>query len=236
MDNRTYYDEFSHRYEDERGRGYHALVDDLEVDLALRYARGARVFEAGCGTGLILHRLAGEAAHAVGLDLSAGMLRHARRRGLRVVQGSITDLPFPDASFDVVCSFKVLAHVARIEAALAELSRVTRPGGHMILEFYNPRSLRTLIKRIKRPTAVGDGVHDEHVYTRYDSLAAIERFLPPRHDVIDMRGVRVVTPVSTVFKVPPMARLFRYLEWKAADAPVLRRFGGFLIVVVRKPA
>jgi ubiquinone/menaquinone biosynthesis C-methylase UbiE len=235
LENRAYYDQFSHRYEDERSRGYHALIDDLEVDLALRYTAGARVLEAGCGTGLILQRLAPRAAAAVGLDLSTGMLRRARERGLPVVQGSITDLPFPDAAFDVVCSFKVLAHVARIHDALAELSRVTRPGGHLVLEFYNPLSLRWLIKRMKPPTAISDRAHDGEVYTRYDSMAAIERALPPGHAVVDLRGVRVVTPFSAVFKVPPIDRLFRYLEWRACDAPLLRRLGGFLIVVVRKP-
>ncbi|MSP62481.1 MAG: class I SAM-dependent methyltransferase [Myxococcales bacterium] len=233
--NRAYYDEFSHRYEAERGHGYHALIDDLEVDLALRYVRGARVLEAGCGTGLISERLAPHAGSLVGLDLSSGMLRHAARRGLTVVQGSVTDLPFPDESFDVVCSFKVLAHVTRIEQALRELSRVTRPGGHLILEFYNPLSLRYLVKRLKRPTAISEGTTDEAVFTRYDTLDAVRRALPPAHRVVDLRGVRVVTPVSTVFKVATVGRLFRYLEWKACDAPVLRRLGGFLIVVAEKP-
>ena len=234
-ENRTYYDEFSHRYEAERGRGYHALIDDLEVDLALRYSRGARLLEAGCGTGLILDRLAPYARRAVGVDLSSGMLGHARRRGLQVVQGSITHLPFPDHEFDVVCSFKVLAHVERIHDAVAEMSRVTRPGGHLLLEFYNPWSLRYLVKRLKPPTAISERTSDDAVYTRYDSLGAVRRLLPPGHRVVDLRGVRVVTPVSTVFKLPPVGGLFRWLEHQACDAPVVRRFGGFLIVVVRKP-
>jgi ubiquinone/menaquinone biosynthesis C-methylase UbiE len=238
MDNRRYYDEFSTHYERERHDGYHRLIDRLEVDLALRYARGRDVLEAGCGTGLILRALAAEARRAVGLDLSAGMLRRAAGRGLTVVQGSIVDLPFADASFDVVCSFKVLAHVEHIERAVAELARVTRPGGVMVLEFYNPYSLRYLVKRLKRPTplAAEHAVNDEHVYTRYDTLADIERYLPPGHEVIDMRGVRVVTPVSTVHKLPLVREVFAFLEQRAADAPGLRRLGGFLAVVVRKPS
>lgn len=234
--NRDYYDEFSHSYEHGRDRGYHALIDELEVDLVLRYARGANVLEAGCGTGLILKELAPHARRAVGVDLSAGMLAHAQRRGLPVVQASVTDLPFPDASFDVVCSFKVLAHVERIRDALAELSRITRPGGHLVLEFYNPMSLRGLVKWLKPPTRIADGTHDEHVYTRYDTLDQVRAMLPPGHEVVDIRGVRVVTPTAAVFNVAPVARLFHFLEWKAADAPILRRLGGFLIVVVRKPA
>jgi len=63
-----------------------------------------------------------------------------------VVQGSVTDIPFPDARFDVVYSFKVLAHVERIREALAEMARVLRPGGYLLAEFYNPLSLRGLIK------------------------------------------------------------------------------------------
>jgi ubiquinone/menaquinone biosynthesis C-methylase UbiE len=236
LHNRAYYDEFSQRYEHGRHDGYHALIDALEIELALRYATGKRVLEAGCGTGLILRALAPHAERAVGIDLSAGMLSHARRRGLRVAQASVTELPFADASFDVVCSFKVLAHVQPIAQAVAELSRVTRPGGHLLLEFYNPYSLRGLVKRLKPPTTISGRVHDEHVYTRYDTLADIERILPPGHAIVDLRGVRVVTPAAAAFAIRPLGRILGYLERAAADAPGLRRLGGFLIAVVRKPA
>ena len=54
MDNRSYYDDFAGWYERERGRGYHRLLDDLELELVRRYGAGKLVLEAGCGTGLLL--------------------------------------------------------------------------------------------------------------------------------------------------------------------------------------
>ena len=123
---RTYYDEFSHAYEARRRPndpgGYHALIDDLEIELTERYGAGKDVLECGCGTGLILERIKGYARRAVGIDLSPGMLDHARARGLEVREGSVTALPFEDATFDVTCSFKVLAHVPDIGRALAEMT------------------------------------------------------------------------------------------------------------------
>src|SRR5438045_9522240 len=116
MDTKRYYDEFAGWYERERGRGYHQLIDDLEIEVVERYSRGASVLEAGCGTGLLLQRVARSAGEAWGLDLSSGMLAKARARGLNVVQGSGPDLPFPGRPFDVVYSFTGLAHAERIRA------------------------------------------------------------------------------------------------------------------------
>jgi ubiquinone/menaquinone biosynthesis C-methylase UbiE len=231
---KDYYDEFSAWYERDRGRGYHQLVDDLEVELVERYGRGASVLEAGCGTGLILERVARFAGEAWGFDLSPGMLAGARGRGLAAVQASVEAVPFPDARFDVVYSFKVLAHVERIREALAELARVTRPGGYLLLEFYNPFSLRGLIKRWKPPSAISGRTSDEAVYTRYDDLAAVRSYLPPGISVVTMRGVRVVTPFAGVYRVAPLARLFGELERRLADIPGIRQLGGFLIVVLQK--
>jgi SAM-dependent methyltransferase len=234
--NRDYYDEFSGWYERERGRGYHEMLDELEADLVLRHGHGARVLEAGCGTGLVLERLRAGAPAAVGIDLSRGMLGRARQRGLPVAQADLLHLPFPDGAFDVVCSFKVLAHVERIEAAVAELARVTRPGGLLVLEFYNRWSLRYLVKRLKAPTRISERETDDAVFTRYDDLEDARRYLPAGFEVVGVRGVRVVTPVSHVFRLAPVGRAFRALERAACDAPILRRLGGFLVLVVRKPA
>jgi SAM-dependent methyltransferase len=135
-----------------------------------------------------------------------------------------------------VCSFKVLAHVAPITAAVAELARVTRPGGLLVLEFYNRHSLRYLIKRLKRPSRISERETDAAVFTRYDSLADVRGYLPDGLEIEAVHGLRVVTPFSQVFRVPPLAALFRGLERRACDAPGLRRLGGFLIVVARKTA
>ncbi len=234
MQTKQYYDEFAGWYERERGRGYHQLLDDLEVDLVARYGRGAAVLEAGCGTGLLLERVRAFAAEAVGADLSAGMLAKARDRGLTVAQASITALPFPAERFDVVYSVKVLAHVEAIREAVAEMARVTRRGGHLLLEFYNPRSLRYLVKRLKPAQAVSATTTDAAVYTRYDTFATARSYVPPDCRVVGVRGVRVATPVAAAHRLPFVGAALRRLEWALADAPLLNRLGGFLILVVEK--
>ncbi|HVV48393.1 MAG TPA: methyltransferase domain-containing protein, partial [Polyangia bacterium] len=97
----AYYDRFAAGYEAERHHGYHRLIDELELDLVRRFGAGRDVFEAGCGTGLLLREAAQVARKAVGLDLSRGMLAPARARGLSVLQGSLTEVPLPSGSFDL---------------------------------------------------------------------------------------------------------------------------------------
>ena len=66
-----YYDRFAETYENERHGGYHRLIDELELDLVRRYGAGKDVFEAGCGTGLLLssHPAVQEAETSVAVGL-----------------------------------------------------------------------------------------------------------------------------------------------------------------------
>lgn len=231
--NRAYYDDFSESYERERGHGYHQMLDDLELRICAPLATGRRVLEAGCGTGLILGRLAKHADSAWGVDISPGMVRVAKQRGLSVVLGSVTNLPFADDSFDLVCSFKVLAHVPDIGAALRELARVTRPGGQLVLEFYNPFSLRYLAKRIAGPQPISNGRDEADVYTRWDPPHVLPRLMPPNVSLEGIRGVRVFTPAAFVHRLPLLSRALRVAEQVALDSP-LRYFGGFTVAILRK--
>lgn len=233
-DNRSYYDDFASWYERERHHGYHALIDQLQVEIARPLAEGRDALEVGCGTGMILKEIAPHARHAVGVDISRGMLEQAHQRGLDVVEGSATDLPFADASFDAVYSFKVLAHVQDIARAMSEVSRVLRPGGRAALEFYNRRSLRYVIKRLKRPHAVSETTTDDQVYTRYDSIEDVKGYLPPDLSVEGVRGIRVFTPFAQVHRVPVVAQAFGKAERIARDRPLTAGFGGFLVVMVQK--
>ena len=73
-DNRSYYDDFAGWYERARHDGYHALIDQLQLEVAKPLAAGRDALEVGCGTGMILKELAPVARRAVGIDLSP---RHA---------------------------------------------------------------------------------------------------------------------------------------------------------------
>jgi len=233
MDPRAYYDVMAAGYEAGRHAGYHRFLDEAEVASVADLVRGRDVLEVGCGTGLILARLARLARRAVGVDLSPGMLAVARDRGLDVVEGDATALPFPDASFDAVVSFKVLAHVPDIRAALSEMARVARPGGIVAAEFYNRRSLRTLFKRVKGPSPIGGGVHDTDVFTRYDSLADVRSYLPAGLEVIRIRGIRVAVPVVALMRIPLIGPAIVWQE-RWLGRTWLARLGGFLVVVARK--
>jgi ubiquinone/menaquinone biosynthesis C-methylase UbiE len=237
--NERYYDAFAANYERQRGEqsrgGYHDLLDELEADFVRRFATDKDVLEVGCGTGLVLERIARFARVARGVDISAKMLERARQRELDVQVGSATALPFPDASFDVACSFKVLAHVQAIETALAEMARVVRPGGHVIAEFYNPYSLRALVKRLAPAGKIAEGVSEANVFVRYDSPKDVAALIPKGCRLIDSRGVRVVIPSAGVMRVPVLRTAFRLAERRLCDSP-LNRFGGFWIAALLKEA
>jgi ubiquinone/menaquinone biosynthesis C-methylase UbiE len=114
-----------------------------ERPLFARYglARGARVLDAGCGTGEIASRLAEllEGAQVLGIDILQGPLdlasaRYARfGERLRFELRSIFKTELPAASFDLVVCRHVLQSVPHAERILAELARLTRPGGHLHL-------------------------------------------------------------------------------------------------------
>lgn len=97
---------------------------------------GSRVLEVGCGTGRTSCYLARQGVQVTALDLRDDMLAKARRRAtaekaaVAFVQGSITDLPFPDDSFDIVLAESVTIF-ADIPLALREYRRVLRPEGRL---------------------------------------------------------------------------------------------------------
>ena len=161
------------------------------------------------------------------------MLAKARERGLDVREGSVTSLPFDDASFDVTCSFKVLAHVPEIGRALAEMTRVTRPGGVVLAEFYNPMSLRALAKRVGGPGKISDATRESAVYTRMDAPWIIPRLLPPGVKIEAQRGVRIVTPAAFAMRVPGLRRVLVERRALARRHPAAF-FGGFYVVALRK--
>ncbi len=106
---------------------------------------GKDVLEIGCGSAPCSRWLAGRGARAVGLDLSAGMLRRGADVIARggpaplLVQGEAERLPFADGSFDIACSaFGAVPFVAEPWRVMTEVARVLRPGGRWVFAVNHP--------------------------------------------------------------------------------------------------
>ena len=147
---------------------------------------GGRILEVGVGTGI---SLPGYSAHnrIVGIDLSAAMLRKARRRvaNLSLTNVEILEvmdaehLSFPDASFDVVVANHVISTVPNPEAALDECARMLRPGGEMILlsRIGADAGLRHLVELLLQPVVCRLGWRAEFPWGRF------ARWIERRSDV-----------------------------------------------------
>jgi ubiquinone/menaquinone biosynthesis C-methylase UbiE len=170
------------------------------VRVLLDLQPGQQVLDAGTGTGedaQEMARLVAPGGQVVGLDLSQIMIEEARRRvqdpdlPVRFLQGDIQHLPFEDATFDSCYGDRIFIHLPDPQLALAEMVRVTKPGGKIL---------------------IADGDHETQVLdTPYPELT--RRFFRFRND--GMRQPGIAHRLYALFKdaglldvqVEPLARL-----------------------------
>jgi ubiquinone/menaquinone biosynthesis C-methylase UbiE len=150
--NRGEWDSYADEYQEAHGVflkdvGFLWCPEGVEEDSAhvLGETADRDVLEIGCGAAQCARWVTARGARAVGLDLSEGQLRHARRlnssTGIRVpvVSGTATALPFPADTFDVVFSaFGALQFVQDAGQAVDEAARVLRPGGTFAFSITHP--------------------------------------------------------------------------------------------------
>jgi ubiquinone/menaquinone biosynthesis C-methylase UbiE len=159
---------------------------------------GREVLEIGLGFGTVGQILADRGARYHGADIAAGPVSMMRDR-LRwlgrpndeaVLQGSALELPWKDASFDVVVSIGCLHHTGDLPRAVSEVHRVLTAGGTALVMLYNAHSFRQLIVvRRERLRAIrARRSSSERVRAMYDANTAGEA--APHTDFVSRRGVR----------------------------------------------
>jgi ubiquinone/menaquinone biosynthesis C-methylase UbiE len=126
------------------------IVDAFMQDYSRRLAeaasiqKGERILDVACGTGVVTRLCAAQAGtdgHVVGIDLNPGMLARARARdaeGSEIIwhEGSATEMPFPDASFDAVLCQQGLQFIPDKAQALAEMRRVLAREGKLLVSVW----------------------------------------------------------------------------------------------------
>lgn len=129
-----------------RAQDWAAYVEQVGLPLfgaaldAARVTSGTRLFDAGCGAGLLSLLASLRSAQVTALDASPGLLAIARQRlpAADVREGDLEALPFADASFDAVTAVNSLFYADDMDAAMRELVRVVRPGGRVVVTAWGP--------------------------------------------------------------------------------------------------
>jgi SAM-dependent methyltransferase len=110
-------------------------------------AGGERLLDVGCGAGQIPIPAAHGGVRAYGIDIASNLIKHARQRAeaegvvVRFDEGDAEQLPYADASFDVVTSLVGAMFAPRPEKVAAELARVCRPGGRLCMANWTPTGM-----------------------------------------------------------------------------------------------
>ncbi len=100
---------------------------------------GDRILEIGCGIGTIVFELAGQGYDVRGTDISQVAIEYGRGKyaGIRLDVQPAEELAYGDGAFDVVLSFDLFEHIARIDRHVAEVCRVLKPGGYYLFQTPN---------------------------------------------------------------------------------------------------
>lgn len=246
---RGWWDRDADRYQADQG-GFLGDVDLVWCPEGLREAdagllgpiRGTRVLELGCGAAAGARWLAAGGAVAVGLDLSAGMLRHAAagnaRSGVAVplVQADGLALPFPDGYFDTVATaFGAVPFVADSAALMREVARVLRPGGRWVFAVTHPMRWIFLDDPTERGLVAVHSYFDRRPYVEDD-----DRGVPAYVEQHRTFGDRIRELVAAGFVLTDLIEP----EWPAGHdrtwqqwSPLRGRlFPGTAIFVSHKPA
>ncbi|MGD0765250.1 MAG: class I SAM-dependent methyltransferase [Dehalococcoidia bacterium] len=175
---------------------FEAMYQRFERVLRERIPAGARVLDAGCGSGRVFRYGLDSPAWVVGVDLTEELRDNPNID--RQVRGDLGALPFRDASFDAVLASHVMEHLPRPEKAVAEMARVLKPGGVMLLLTPN----------------------------RFHYVPLLAGLLPQRLHVAfnRRRGVQERDVFPTVYRANTAGRLRRLLEGAGLTVERLERF------------
>jgi SAM-dependent methyltransferase len=225
------------------------LLQVLDRYIGKSRASGLRILDVGCGTGTMLTYLASY-GKADGVDIDEEAIGYCHERGLTDVSlGEASELPFDDRTFDLVTALDVIEHLDDDAAALREMRRVLRPGGHLLVTVPAHRFMwgdQDEVNMHKRRYVAAE-IRDRLAATGFDvvRISYMNAFMFPPIAAIRLlrrlqHRVRPQTTPKSDFRYPaPRPLNFLLAGIFGAEAPIVRRvnipFGVSILALARKP-
>jgi ubiquinone/menaquinone biosynthesis C-methylase UbiE len=181
-----------------------------------------RLLDIGSGPGIFTRELVSRGFRVCAVDLAFGMLIKARQIVedeplSRFAQGDLRRLPFRDATFDRVMCVGVLAYLPELAPALAELARVVRPGGALVLQTSNRYSPTAAVHRVVKPL-YRRFVTAHRVRARPVRRFTLHTYGPAElRKALDLAGFRVADLAFYDFRPPVIERFWPVGTVRIAD-------------------
>jgi ubiquinone/menaquinone biosynthesis C-methylase UbiE len=206
----TGYRSWSERY-DEPGNPIVALEEPAVRSIVDPLPPG-RALDAACGTGRHARRLVDLGHEVLGVDITPEMLARAAAAVPEATFGEadLRDIPAPDAHFDLVVCGLALAHLPELGAPVAELARVLRPGGRLVVSVLHPFQAQLGWHAPFADPGGRRGFVREHAHTHADYLAAFHAA------GLHVRGC--LEPVLTADQVRSKQRAYRHFPEATTEA------------------
>lgn len=231
-DNEFSYDAIAENYASKVDAApYNALYERPAMMALLPPIEGARIFDAGCGSGWYARQLLDRGAIVDGVDASAAMVEYARRRLLESAPAEIRNrlslqvadladsLPFDDEMFDGVVSPLVLHYMRDWRPALREMRRVLKPNGWLLFSTHHPAADAALF-------ATTNYLATEHVVDHWDWVGDVEFYRRSLAEIV-MSVIESGFTIETLVEPAPSEE-FRAAKPRGYDE--LMRQPAFLII------
>ncbi len=191
-------DKYDGWYDDPVGQAYDRLEKKALGQLLPPASGSRRLLEVGCGTGHWSEFFTRRGFDVTGIDSSPEMIAIAESKGISPAHFYVSDaasLEFDDGVFDIAVAVTVLGFVEDPQKVLAEMARVVRPGGEIVIGALNRLSLATLLRRLKGSELVAS--------SRFLTPWGLRRLLA-RFGRAQVRTAAFVLPWRPVLAVAPV--------------------------------
>lgn len=184
--------------------GYPSRLRVRKIIHEIGNVKGKKVLDVGCEAGYVSMKIAERGAHITSIDVCEPALEQFRAKikgkhyeqSITIMNAMAHKMPFEDNSFDVVVCTEVIEHMPEVDTCFAEMHRVLKPGGKLVITFPN-ENLRRKVYPVAKMFGINTDV-EEHVTLFEYTFPQIKDLLKKRFEIAKGYSIPILFPLTRV--------------------------------------